>query len=323
MYGVLGTSCVQGRGSGSVGKNERVTLTFVLVLVAALVMGALIGCVGVGGVLLPPALVYLGGLGFHAAAATSTWAFLFCGVAGTLSYSGRRSIDWRMAAWLGAGVVPTAFVGALANTALPEGLLMAILAGLMVLTGADALLRSPADEGRARRLGAPALLAVGAFVGFGSALTGTGGAVLLVPILLLLRTPVLASVGAAQAVALPIVGFSTAGYVLYGSVDFALGTAAGLVGAVGVVFGARIAHAAATAALRRVVATALLCVGLLIAAQTAWGATVAESTNPSGARPTPYASNVGEGKFSEVGAEDVRLASCSHRASLKRGGHLL
>ena len=281
------------------GKYERMTLTFALVLVVALMVGALIGCVGIGGVLLPPALVYLGGFGFHAAAATSTWAFLFCGVAGTLSYSGRRSIDWRMVAWLGVGV-PTAFVGALANTALPEGLLMAILASLMVLTGADTLLRRPDEAGRARRLGAPALLAVGAFVGFGSALTGTGGAVLLVPILLLLRTPVLASVGAAQAVALPIVGFSTVGYLLYGSVDFALGTAAGLVGAVGVVVGARIAHAAPAAALRRGVAAALLCVGLLIAARTAWVATFDESTDPSGSRPTPYAPNVGEGAFSEL-----------------------
>jgi uncharacterized protein len=286
-----------------VGKYERMTLTFALVLVVALVVGALIGCVGIGGVLLPPALVYLGGFGFHAAAATSTWAFLFCGVAGTLSYSGRRSIDWRMASWLGAGVVPTAFVGALANAALPEGLLMAILAALMVLTGADTLLRRSDDAGRTSRLGGPALLAVGAFVGFGSALTGTGGAVLLVPILLLLRTPVLASVGAAQVVALPIVGFATAGYLLYGSVDFALGTAAGLVGAVGVVVGARIAHAAPAAALRRVVATALLCVGLLIAGRTAWGAAFGESTGASDARPTPYASNAGEGVFSDVRAD--------------------
>ena len=276
------------------------TPTFVLVLAAALVMGVLIGCVGIGGVLLPPVLVYLGGFGFHAAAATSTWAFLFCGVAGTLSYSGRGTIDWRMAAWLGVGVVPTAFAGALANAALPEGLLMAILAALMVLTGADALLRSPDNVGRTRRLGAPALLAIGAFVGFGSALTGTGGAVLLVPILLLLRTPVLASVGAAQVVALPIVGFSTAGYVLYGSVHFALGTVAGLVGAVGVVIGARIAHAAPATALRRVVATALLCVGLLIAAQTAWGTTFGESTSISGTRPMSFAINVGEGKLTEL-----------------------
>ncbi|HEV2742229.1 MAG TPA: sulfite exporter TauE/SafE family protein [Rubrobacter sp.] len=258
------------------------TPTLVLVLVAALLVGVLIGCVGIGGVLLPPALVYLGGLGFHLAAATSTWAFLFCGAAGTLSYSGNRSIDWRMATWLGAGVVPTAIAGAWANTALPEGLLMALLAALMVLTGADALLRGSADREGARRLGAPALFAVGAFVGFGSALTGTGGAVLLVPILLLLRTPVLASVGAAQAVSLPIVAFSTAGYLIYGSVDFALGTAAGLVGAAGVVVGARIAHAAPATGLRRLVATVLLCAGLLIAGQAAWGATIGNET----ARPT-------------------------------------
>jgi uncharacterized protein len=77
-------------------------------------------------------------------------------------------------------------------------------------------------------------------------------------------------VGAAQAVALPVMVFSTAGYVLYGSVDFVLGTAVGLVAAVGVVVGARIAHATRPAALRRVVATALLCAGLLIAAQTVW-----------------------------------------------------
>ena len=82
----------------------------------------------------------------------------------------------------------------------------------------------------------------------------------------------LAAVGAAQAVSLPVAAFSTAGYVLYGSVDFVLGTALGLIAAVGVVVGARIAHAAPAAALRRVVATALFCAGLLIAAQTAWGA---------------------------------------------------
>jgi uncharacterized protein len=247
-----------------------VTLTLASMLVAALVVGMLIGCVGIGGVLLTPALVYVGGLDFHLAAATSMWAFLFAGAAGTSIYARHGSIDWRLASWLGAGVVPAAFAGAWANVALPEGLLMALLAALLVVTGADALMRGSVMEQGARRFGAPTLLAIGALVGFGSALTGTGGAVLLVPVLLLLRAPVRASVGAAQAVALPVVVFSTAGYVLYGSVDFFLGTAVGLVAAVGVVVGARIAHAAPAAVLRRVVATALLCAGLLIAGQTVW-----------------------------------------------------
>jgi uncharacterized protein len=239
-------------------------------LVSALLVGVLIGCVGIGGVLLPPALVYVGGLDFHLAAATSVWAFLFCGAAGTLIYSSRRNVDWRMVAWLGVGVIPTALVGAWANVALPEGTLSALLAVLMVVTGADTLLRSPAVVEHARYFKAPTLLAVGAFVGFGSALTGTGGPVLLVPILLLLRTPVLAAVGASQAVSLPVAAFSTAGYVLYGSVDFVLGTTMGLVAVVGVVLGARIAHAVRAAALRRVVATALLSMGLLIVVQTVW-----------------------------------------------------
>jgi uncharacterized membrane protein YfcA len=53
-------------------------------------------------------------------------------------------------------------------------------------------------------------------------------------------------------------------------VDFVLGTALGLVAVVGVVVGARIAHLAKAATLRRVVAWALLSTGLLIAAQTMW-----------------------------------------------------
>jgi uncharacterized membrane protein YfcA len=108
-----------------------VTPTLASMLVAALVVGVLIGWVGIGGVLMTPALVYVGSLGFHLAAATSMWAFLFCGAAGTLIYCKRGSVDWRLAVWLGAGVVPTAFAGAWANVALPEGVLMALLAALM------------------------------------------------------------------------------------------------------------------------------------------------------------------------------------------------
>ena len=78
------------------GNNERMTpTTLVTELAAALLVGVLIGCVGVGGVLLPPALVYLGDLGFHAAAATSTWAFLFCGAASIESQAAGGPGDFR------------------------------------------------------------------------------------------------------------------------------------------------------------------------------------------------------------------------------------
>jgi uncharacterized membrane protein YfcA len=238
-------------------------------LVSALLVGVLVGCIGIGGVLLPPALVYMGGLDFHLATATSMWAFLFSAMGGTFTYFRRRNVDWRMAAWLGVAIIPTALVGAWANVALPERVLMAVLAVLLIATGAVSLLRSPV-VGHVRHFAALTLLAIGAFVGFGSALTGTGGPILLVPILLLLRTPVRVAVGAGMAISLAVTASSMAGYVYYGSVDFVLGTALGLVAVVGVLVGARIAHVVKAATLRRVVAWALLSTGLLIAAQTAW-----------------------------------------------------
>ncbi len=251
------------------GDAKGVTLAIALMLGSALLVGVLAGCVGIGGILLPPALVYLGGLDFHLATATSMWAFLFSGVGGTFAYVRHRNVDWRMVAWLGASIVPTAYVGAWANVTLPESVLMVVLALFLVVTGAVSLLWSPVAE-PVRHFEAPTLLAVGAFVGFGSALTGTGGPILLVPILLLLRTPVRMAVGAGMAISLAVTSSSTVGYVYYGSVDFVLGTALGLATAGGVVAGARIAHAARVAMLQRVVAAVILCTGLLIAAQTVW-----------------------------------------------------
>lgn len=245
------------------------TLTFVLMLVSALLVGVLTGYVGIGGILLPPALVYIGGLDFHLAAATSMWAFVFAGVGGTLTYFRHRNVDWRMVAWLGVGIAPAALGGAWANIALPESVPIAVLALLIVVTGVVTLLRSTAVE-HAQYFESPTLLAIGAFVGFGSALTGTGGPVLLVPILLLLQTPVRVAVGIGMAISLTVTVSSTVGYVYYGSVDFVLGTMLGLALVVGVVASARIAHTVRVKTLQRIVAAALICIGLLIALQPVW-----------------------------------------------------
>jgi uncharacterized protein len=115
---------------------------------SALLVGVIAGGVGMGGILLPPALVYVDGLDFHLAAATSMWAFLFPAAEGTFTYWRRRNVDWRMVAWVRAGIVPTAFVGAWANVAFPESVPIAVLALLMIVTGAVNLLRSPVEQVR-------------------------------------------------------------------------------------------------------------------------------------------------------------------------------
>ncbi len=239
-------------------------LTTVLLLVSALIVGVLVGCVGIGGILLPPALVYVGGFDPHLAVATSMWSFLFTGVVGTAVYSRRRSVNWRMVSWLSAGIVPAALLGAHSNVSLPASTLMIFLAMLIFATGINSLAKPPAVERPAHSFGAGTLLLIGAVVGFGSALTGTGGPVLLVPILVYMRAPILASVGAGQVVQIPVAVFATVGYVLFGRVDFVLGTALGLIAMVGVVTGARIAHKVPTSTLHRIVAVSLVGTSLLI-----------------------------------------------------------
>jgi uncharacterized membrane protein YfcA len=240
------------------------TLTILLLLLSALIVGVLIGCVGIGGVLLPPILTYVGGLNLHLAMATSIFSFLFTGVVGTIGYARRNSVDWRMVLWLGVGIVPAAVLGALSNVALPTEVLAVLLAALVVATGVNVFVQASSAERDARSFGPLLLLQIGAVVGFGSALTGTGGPVLLVPILVLMRAPTLTAIGVSQVIQIPVGIFSTVGYVLFAQVDFLLGTTLGLVAAGGVAIGTRIAHAVPTLILRRIVAVSLIGTGIFI-----------------------------------------------------------
>jgi uncharacterized protein len=242
----------------------------VLLLACTLIVGALIGSVGVGGVLLAPALAFLAGLDVHEAMGTSMCAFLFTGVTGTASFSRRGSLDWSAGGRLAVGAIPGVLAGAWANGLFSEEALKLMLAVLLIATGIYAVAGSR-EAAERRAPGAAALTAVGVAVGFGSGLTGTGGPVLAVPSLLLLGFPALATVAISQLAQLPIAGFGTLGFLLYGRVDLLLGAGLGLVASVGVLAGARIAHAVPAAMLRRGCAAACVAAGIAIGVAVAAG----------------------------------------------------
>ncbi len=233
-------------------------------IIVGLVTGLLIGMVGIGGILLAPMLVYMAGIDLHLAMATSSWSFLFAGIAGTIAYARKGTISWKMVGWLGVGVVPATILGAKVNVSLPTDILTIVLAALIVSSGIFALIKKPAtkqDKSRVKRI---VLVLIGVAVGFGSALTGTGGPVLLLPIFLLFSVPTLVAIGVSQAIQLPIAVFSTVGFSLYGEIDFKLGALLGMILAIGVVVGAEIAHRVSAERLRHIVAVALVAAGLLM-----------------------------------------------------------
>ena len=56
--------------------------------------GVLIGCIGIGGVLLVPALTYLGGIDIHVAITSCMVSYMFAGLVGAVSYARKGSIRW-------------------------------------------------------------------------------------------------------------------------------------------------------------------------------------------------------------------------------------
>jgi uncharacterized membrane protein YfcA len=229
-----------------------------------LITGTMIGMVGVGGVLLAPFLFYVLGIDLHAATAMSSWSFLFTGIVGTITYWRRGSISWRLVKWLSLGIIPGALLGAAANSALSSDWLALVLAILILASGANTLLSRPSVEREAAAFSRGVLIALGLLTGFGSALTGTGGPVLLVPVLMFLKMPALLAIAASQVAQLPVATFASLGNALFGEVDFVLGTILGLIQSLGVIVGARIAHTVKPAQLRRFLALALIGVAFLM-----------------------------------------------------------
>ena len=236
----------------------------VALLGIGLLVGVLIGAIGVGGVLLVPALTYVGGIGIHTAIASAMAAYFFAGGVGVIQFSRYGSIRWNDAVWLAVGAMPGAFIGAAATAAVPGFALELLIASLIIASALNSL-RGKGPLGYAPRTLAPsALIAIGIVTGIGSSMSGTGGPLVLIPILLWQRVPVLAAVGLSQVIQLPISAFATAGNILYGAIDLPVAAALSVLLMVGVWFGARIAHHVSSLALKRFVSLALLGVGVMM-----------------------------------------------------------
>ena len=169
-------------------------------------------------------------------------------------------VSWAMLARLCLGVVPAAFLGARANALLPAPVIVLAVAALTLSVGVHQLW-SRGGRGGDRELGTAALVVIGAVVGFGSALTGTGGPVLLVPILLVLGVAPLRAVAVSQVAQLPVVVSGSLGYLQAGLTDVRLGTVLGIVAAVGTALGAVVATRIPVELLRRIVALACIAAG--------------------------------------------------------------
>ena len=135
---------------------------------------------------------------------------------------------------------------------------------LIIFAGGNAVISKDNFHSKERNLTKATLVVIGMITGVGSALSGTGGPLVLVPILVWLKVPVLTAVGLSQAVQLPIASLATAGNLLYGSVNIIISIILAVSLMVGAAIGARIAHTISREMLKNIVAWVLVIVGFFM-----------------------------------------------------------
>jgi uncharacterized membrane protein YfcA len=243
-----------------------VVLSFVG-LALTLLAGALIGATGIGGVLVVPILVAVEGLDLSHAIAASAIAFAFPGLLALwrlrrhpVPQDGGPPLPFKP---LILGALPGALLGAMWVHQAQPRLLLGILGCVALASGVRGfVLRAGSATQTPVTLSTLGACALGAGVGVGSGLTGTGGPVLLVPLLLVLRQPLPATIMAAQAIQLPIALSAGLAHWGVGAIDGTLALVLGLCLLLGFLWGQWAARRVAMRRLQDLVNLLLVCTGL-------------------------------------------------------------
>ena len=246
-------------------------LMFFLLILTTLFVGFLCGSTGVGGIILVPALTFFAGLDTHTAMGTALASFIFSATQIGWLYHRRGFLDMSAVWPMVAGSVPAGFVGAKVKSLLMAPSLNAMLAMLILLAAANILM--PARAGTfSFATAAPKprwifLCVLGAFVGFMAGLTGVGGAIVTIPVMVYFGFSPLISIAAGQAFAVGSALSGTAGNLLYGKIDWYIMAWITVVQMSGTVLGVRLACRVPTQVLRMTVAVTCIVIALLLLGQ--------------------------------------------------------
>jgi uncharacterized membrane protein YfcA len=255
--------------------------TDLLLIVAGLGVGVVVGLTGMGGgALMTPLLVLFFGVPPLAAVSSDLMASLVMKPVGGLVHLRRGTVDKRLVGWLCAGSVPCAFGGVLVARSFGDGermqqvvqlalgaaLLLAVagLAAKAFVGVRDRGRGAPAEPPRPVRVRPLPTVLVGAVGGLIVGMTSVGSGSLIIVALLVLY-PMLSArdlVGTDLVQAVPLVAAATLAHLAFGDFRLSL-TAFLLVGALpGVYVGAKLSSRAPGAVVRRALGLVLLASGL-------------------------------------------------------------
>lgn len=171
-----------------------------MIAAANLVVGAFVGLCGVAGFLLPMFYTAALHMSVPQGLALSFAAFIVSGALGSVNYKKAGNLDVPFGIRLSAGSLVGAVAGVKLNLIIPEGQVKILLYLVVLLSGISILLRKDKkSEGEKKgfliKENLPATLILGFLTGVICALSGAGGPVLVMPLLVLFGIPVRTAVG--------------------------------------------------------------------------------------------------------------------------------
>jgi uncharacterized membrane protein YfcA len=227
-----------------------------------LLAGLAIGAIGIGGVLVVPALTEGAAVPIENAIAASMFGFLLTGIAAIASQRSDIQFPARHVWLLNLAALVGAASGALIMDWLSAGVVKLFVALVAIVSGIHALAGRASQAAQPMALAAPAMVGIGALVGCGSALSGTGGPVMLIPILMILRVPITTAVGLAQVIQVPIALSATGVNAALGRLDLILAMTVACILVVGNATGFWLAKRIGAGTLKKGAAFGLIALGI-------------------------------------------------------------
>ena len=208
-------------------------------LALGVVVGFLAGLLGVGGgMMLVPFLTFIlqqrgvdSGAAVKMAIATSMATILFTSISSLRAHHRLGAVRWNLVRGLAPGIVLGGVLAGGSVFAVIKGQGLALFFAVFIGYSALQMFRDRKPRPGRQMPGWAGQGAVGATIGFLSALLGAGGAFMSVPFMVWCNVPIRHAVGTSAALGLPIAAASVAGYVFSG-----WGLPAALPGAVGYLY---------------------------------------------------------------------------------------
>lgn len=169
---------------------------------ANLAVGTLVGLCGVAGFLLPMFYTAGLGMGISEGLALSFAAFIVSGALGSVNYHKAGNLDVRFGLKLSIGSLIGAAAGVKLNLIIPEDKVQMLLYLVVLLSGISILLRKDKEKTADRNRfsiekNLPLTLALGFVTGAICSMSGAGGPVLVMPLLVVCGIPIRTAVGVA------------------------------------------------------------------------------------------------------------------------------